>query len=221
MSERDGFSSDEGVLIGEFMIAALPRPERTWWSIKKLTSMKGMDGRKQERSLQDAHLISSLCKNGKHAPVLDLDFPCEFRNPFMMICRVPEFQILRNGPWSGLGDFLKHLGITELLELVVPDPFRDAFETCAEIRFKVLCPMRLRISSSHDHRHLYIDQEIPWSDYQILLELLRDCGLIEVGFCNASIMREMTMVLKPGLTKDMLEGLGIEVESSAKKPEKG
>lgn len=52
---------------------------------------------------------------------------------------------------------------------------------------------RLVPSTTPGHGHLYIDVPMPWDKFRALLEALRDCGIIQAGFANASINREASM----------------------------
>ncbi len=53
-------------------------------------------------------------------------------------------------------------------------------------------PARLIPSSTPGHYHLYLDREIPWGRYQLVLWVLSLAGLIEPGFFRAAIARGMT-----------------------------
>lgn len=54
-------------------------------------------------------------------------------------------------------------------------------------------PARLVPSTTEGHFHLYIDVPMAWDKFRALLEAMRDCGIIEAGFANASINREASM----------------------------
>lgn len=54
-------------------------------------------------------------------------------------------------------------------------------------------PARLVPSSTEGHFHLYIDVPMEWEVYRKLIEAMRDAGLLQPGFANASIAREATM----------------------------
>ena len=67
-------------------------------------------------------------------------------------------------------------------------------------------PARLVPSSTEGHSHLYIDVPMTWDQYRVILEALRDAGVIQDGYANASIMREASMcrpewVKKPNVGK--------------------
>lgn len=88
-------------------------------------------------NVRDAELIASLNANGKHRPLLDIDFPAA----------------------------------------VIP-------------------------SSTEGHCHLYIDKELEWKDYQKLLNVLADLGIIEHGYRGASLARGYSALRLPWIKKD-------------------
>lgn len=53
-------------------------------------------------------------------------------------------------------------------------------------------PARLVPSSTPGHFHLYLEKEIPWGRYQLVLWALSWAGLIEPGFFRAALARKMT-----------------------------
>lgn len=88
-------------------------------------------------NVSDAELIASLNANGKHRPLLDIDFPAA----------------------------------------VIP-------------------------SSTEGHCHLYIDKELEWKDYQKLLNVLADLGIIEHGYRGASLARGYSALRLPWIKKN-------------------
>jgi hypothetical protein len=56
-------------------------------------------------------------------------------------------------------------------------------------------------SSTPGHGHLYLDIEMPWWKYRMLLWVMLKCGIIERGFYNAAKIRKMTMLRPPGVKK--------------------
>ena len=44
-------------------------------------------------------------------------------------------------------------------------------------------------SATPGHFHLYIDKLIPWENYDKLLRVMADCGILEQGYVDASIER--------------------------------
>jgi hypothetical protein len=57
-------------------------------------------------------------------------------------------------------------------------------------------------SSTFGHGHLYINKAMPWEDYEKLLNVLAEVGIIEQGYADASIEREHTAVRLPWVRKD-------------------
>lgn len=59
------------------------KPKRTYWLNNELDVEKHRPYHRAEDEILemvdelDANLVSSLCENGNHAPVIDLDFPCK------------------------------------------------------------------------------------------------------------------------------------------------
>jgi len=68
-------------------------------------------------------------------------------------------------------------------------------------------PHQLVPSSTAGHSHLYLDNEIPWWRYVILLFALRQAGVIEKGFLWWSLSRGSTFARLPGVGKDASIGI--------------
>jgi hypothetical protein len=62
-------------------------------------------------------------------------------------------------------------------------------------------PSHLVASSTPGHFHLYIDKPMPWSKYRKLLEVLRECDLIEEGFLRSSLDRRQSYLRLPHIKK--------------------
>lgn len=62
-------------------------------------------------------------------------------------------------------------------------------------------PVAIIPSSTEGHFHLYIDKEMPWKDYEKLLTVLGEVGIIERGYANASKRRKHTAVRLPWVKK--------------------
>jgi hypothetical protein len=63
-------------------------------------------------------------------------------------------------------------------------------------------PVKAIESSTPGHYHLYIDKELSWEDYELLLRTLAAVGIIEPGYLDASVMRQHTSVRLPWVRKD-------------------
>ena len=62
-------------------------------------------------------------------------------------------------------------------------------------------PAQLIPSSTPGHFHLYVDHEITWHDYQALLHVMGDVGLLEPGYVGASLARGHTALRLPWIKK--------------------
>lgn len=62
-------------------------------------------------------------------------------------------------------------------------------------------PVILLPSSTPGHFHLYIDHELDWADYQRLLGVLHDVGLVEDGFWRSALRRGTTLLRLPHVSK--------------------
>lgn len=62
-------------------------------------------------------------------------------------------------------------------------------------------PVKLIPSTTWGHFHLFIDKEMSWEDYQILLRALAVVGIVEPGYVNASIERGYSAVRLPWIRK--------------------
>jgi hypothetical protein len=61
-------------------------------------------------------------------------------------------------------------------------------------------------STTPSHGHLYINVELPWWKYRVLLWALKFCGIIEKGFYNSSVKRKQSMLRLPGAKKGTRNG---------------
>lgn len=65
-------------------------------------------------------------------------------------------------------------------------------------------PVFLRESSTPGHYHLIIDKTMTWAQYKRLLKCLASVGIIEKGYCGASIARKYSALRVPWVRKDPL-----------------
>jgi hypothetical protein len=78
------------------------------------------------------------------------------------------------------------------------DPYRGWHSPVLDIDFEV----QLIPSTTKGHYHLYLDGiSMEWDKYRKLLQTLAECKVIEQGFCDASLRREMTCVRLPHVKK--------------------
>ena len=62
-------------------------------------------------------------------------------------------------------------------------------------------PAALVPSTTPGHFHLYLDRALSWDDYEKLLRVLAEVGIIEQGYANVSIERRHTAVRVPWIRK--------------------
>lgn len=77
------------------------------------------------------------------------------------------------------------------------DPFGDTHYPVLDLDFRA----HLVPSSTKGHFHLYLDKELSWDAYRLLLCVLAHVGILEPGYVDASLERRATFVRKPGVTK--------------------
>lgn len=75
--------------------------------------------------------------------------------------------------------------------------FDDIHKPILDIDF----PVKAIGSSTPGHFHLYIDKEMPWYDYELLLRAMTVVGLLEPGYLDASLKRKHTSVRLPWVRK--------------------
>lgn len=76
-------------------------------------------------------------------------------------------------------------------------------------------PAYCEASSTPGHGHLYIDVDLPWFQYERLLNVLSECGIVEEGYARVSIERGHTDLRLPWVKKQvaaMANPSGIPVE---------
>lgn len=56
-------------------------------------------------------------------------------------------------------------------------------------------------SSTSNHSHLYIDNEVKWEDYLNLLRAMQKCGIVEEGYVNATEQRGEAFLRLPWIRK--------------------
>lgn len=66
-------------------------------------------------------------------------------------------------------------------------------------------PARLVPSTTPGHFHLYLDIDLGWDDYQWLLSVMAEVGILEKGYVGAAIERGATHVRLPWVKKKAKE----------------
>ena len=67
-------------------------------------------------------------------------------------------------------------------------------------------PAVLVPSTTPGHFHLYLDKEVPWDKFKVLLMAMWEVGLLEKGYVDTAIARGYTTVRLPWVTKNQTEG---------------
>ena len=62
-------------------------------------------------------------------------------------------------------------------------------------------PAYLTPSSSPGHSHLVIDTLLPWEQYEKLLQVLAEAGIIQKGYLDAALRRQATFLRLPWVKK--------------------
>lgn len=63
-------------------------------------------------------------------------------------------------------------------------------------------PIAVVPSTTEGHYHLYIDKQMSWAEYERLLDVLVEVGIVEPGFAAASISRGYSAVRLPWVQKE-------------------
>jgi hypothetical protein len=63
-------------------------------------------------------------------------------------------------------------------------------------------PFMLVPSTTPGHWHLYVDKAMTWDEYSELLEEMVDHRIVSADYYDASVVRRMTRLRKPGVRKD-------------------
>jgi hypothetical protein len=176
-------------------------PDRTYWTATKLLSGAGLDGRELVHDPEKGILIASLTTSGKHAPCLDFDFRCEVVTKYDGSSLVLHLNKPVRLDWytQGLGALID-AGLVR----------SDIVNHADRVWLHLLVPCRVIPSSNPDHRHVYFDTELDWPVYERMLKALHPWPC-QRAFCDNSVQRGMTMLIRPGLTKDKLEEMGVEI----------
>lgn len=159
---------------------------------------------------QSAHdlgnMISSLCESDEHAPLLDLDFPATLEPRGRgRGCRLTLKKPVRPEACARLLRVMKDLRLVELNALdVIAVAAEERFPgitgyrgALSQVGFDLTVPARLFPSGTEGHFHLYLDAEMTWEDFALLLRAWRDAGLIEPGWHELSVRRKTALLRTP------------------------
>lgn len=141
-----------------------------------------------------ANLLSSLCKDGLHRPVLDLDMQAsEYEGGVLIEHKLNSYDF----------DYLKEVCEDLVGVEVGSDSDDDPLLRYPVLRFEQ--GFKLLPSSTEGHHHLYVNQPMEWGDFEIFLNVLGEVGILESGYVGASIRRKQTHVRPEGVKKSLDE----------------
>lgn len=150
----------------------------------------------------EAELVSSLCESGLHAPALDIDYPAELET---LPVPKPDLNMLTVYRSIAFRPYARLLIAMAQTSLVQPGHARMLINEAGPRTYPFIVglesPARLVPSSTPNHHHLYLDTELPWNDYALLLKRFEEATIIQRGFYRASMERKQTMLRKPGVYK--------------------
>lgn len=92
---------------------------------------------------------------------------------------------------------------------------RDGYDVLHAPVLDIDFPVVVIPSTTPGHFHLYIEKEVCWTDYSMLLDALAECGIIEKGYARASQERGAAYVRVPTAVKpspDSPEPVAAEIE---------
>lgn len=95
--------------------------------------------------------------------------------------------------------------VTDIREANIVSSKVDGAEDLHKPILDIDLPVKVVPSSRPGHGHLYIDKEMPWDDYAMLLKTLWLVGIIEKGYLDASLKRKCTCVRLPWIKKANVE----------------
>ncbi|KKR09437.1 MAG: hypothetical protein UT43_C0009G0009 [Parcubacteria group bacterium GW2011_GWC1_39_29] len=166
------------------------------------------DGHEAENSYlrvseEQAILVGSLCDDGLHAPILDIDFSAEVvRLTNRRYAAIYFHKIIPFDKFLSFLEVLYRVGLVsgdfrKMAEWIIqPD---SGLTSILEVEF----PIQLIPSTTPRHYHLYLDRKISWEQYMLVLKSAYETGIINRGFYEMSIKNGQSMVLLPG--KDRAE----------------
>lgn len=206
-------------LLGPSPPAAAPNaiPSRTYWSCYQYDEGGKIAGLQtsphQSEKPEDNFLVSSLCEDGTHAPVIDFDFwaatePQEDGTTKLVLKSLKEGGIplqCRSSLYPALVFAFVRAGLIPLED--IPRHIALHFDAwhLEAAQFFIRAPIRLIPSSTNGHFHLYIDRPMSWTRYEDLLRALHAWGQINRAWFNSSIDRKASFVIRPELTKAQVD----------------
>lgn len=161
----------------------------------------------------EGEFITSLIKgppkdDSLHLISLDIDYPVELRGDDSLSIQSPRLS------GTELDAFLEVLLSFKLIDPPFGMPhFGADMHEMPRLDFRVA--VQIAPSSSGKHFHVYVDKTLSWTDYLKLLEACRDACLIGQDFFAMSKRNRMSILLRPGFTKQQLEERRVQKQRKA------
>ena len=144
-------------------------------------------------SPKHASMVGSLCEDGMHAPVLDVDFAVQLLEAY-------------DGKSTLILDAWPKEEDVRTLDLIVKETGagREARITNrggGSLQMVLNCQAILFPSETAGHFHLYLEIKLSWSQYEAFLAALFRAGVIEQDFYEMSLRNRMTTVTLPWIKR--------------------
>lgn len=115
----------------------------------------------------------------------------------------PEFDLAGRGTWTVRDGERVRVDIDQAL--VVSSAKSGATAVGKEPTHRPVLdidiPARLVPSTTPGHHHLYLDIDVPWEQYEVLLKALAGARIIEAGYLLAALERKATFARLPWVKK--------------------
>jgi len=154
-----------------------------------------------------AQLVASLTRKGRHAPVLDIDFPATLTQISGAARILIESPMPDPGQIANLRDCLVDCGFVAPLERSLGVQMIKLDDDRLATLFAFNVGIRLLPSSTAGHYHLYIDHETTWDKFQRLLSAMYAAGFLGFDYYQMCTQSKMSFVRKPGVTKNQTTGV--------------
>lgn len=182
------------------------------WQMREVTPFPNGWGWKDVPD--DAHLVGSCILAGDpnketslHAPCVDVDMKMNqltFRDPDggLPMAGIEWAHTLKDDGKSIeiLREFLCDFSLAWQVTLYGDRGYKPR----VRVTFHRDTLVHVMESSTPGHHHLYINRSMGWTDYEIFLAILEDCGLCSPAYVHFSRARHETHLRLPGVTKTKL-----------------
>ncbi len=156
-------------------------------------SCLGMESPLYQASFENATMIGSICEDGTHAPLLDIDFAAK-----LSVLPNGKQELIMN-VWPKeeaveiLADVAREVGISGEVGVI---------DDCGGMLRMVLdCPAVLVPSETPDHFHLYLETKLSWQQYARFLTALYRAAVIERGFYDVCFRNEKSTLTLPWIRR--------------------